>query len=143
MRQHLAVPTAAALAVFGLVAASQHARACHRGHYLVSICPAPAYVPCYPQPYPCYPGQIVAASATIFVHVPADAKLFVDDKPVEGTGPVRVVTTATIPLRKELVVTLRADAKGKRKDAGRDDVDGPPKDPKDPGPKPPPSFHLS
>ena len=134
MRQHLAALTAAALAVVGLLAAPQHAQSCHRGHCSVSYCPAPGYVPCYPQPYP---GQIVAASATLFVHVPADAKLFVDGKPVEGSGPMRVVTTDTIPIGQEVVVTLRAQGKGKGKDPGGDAGDGPPKDPKDPGPKPP------
>lgn len=136
MRQHLATLTTAALAVVGLLAAAQQAQSCHRGHCTVSYCPAPTYVPCYPQRYPCYPGQIVAASATIFVHVPADAKLFVDGKPVEGSGPMRVVTTGTIPIGQELVVTLRVEGKGK--DAGGDDADGPPKNPEDPGPKPPP-----
>ncbi|MFQ3593040.1 MAG: hypothetical protein SNJ82_07605 [Gemmataceae bacterium] len=121
----------------GLFAAPERAQSCHRGHCSVGYCYSPAYYPCYPQPYPCYPpGQIVAASATIFVHVPADAKLFADGKPVEGTGPVRVVTTDTIPIGQELVVTLRVEGKGKG--SGGDDGDGPPKDPKDPGPKPPP-----
>lgn len=146
MRQHLAKLTTAILAVVGLVATPQHAQSCHRSYCSVSysycsVCyyPMPACVPCYVPPAPCYPhypGRIVAASATILVHVPADAKLFVDGKLLEGTGSLRVVTTGTIPIGQTLVVTLRV---GDTEDDDEDgDEEGPPEDPDDPGPKPPP-----
>ena len=84
--------------------------------------------------YPCPPGQVVAASATIFVHLEPDAKLLVDGKLIKGKGPMRLVTTGTIPLGKELEVTLQAESKGTKED------EGPPRDPRDPGPVPPPGF---
>lgn len=142
MRTHLAALSPALLAVVGLFAAPECLPSSHRGYGSFNPCyPAayypclpPTYYPCHPPAYlPCYPpGQIVAASATLFVRVPADAKLFADGKPVEGTGPMRVVTTNTIPIGQEQIVTLRAEVKGPGGD------DGPPKDPQDPGPKPPP-----
>jgi uncharacterized protein (TIGR03000 family) len=137
MRQQLVVLMTAVLTVVGLFGSPEDAQSCPRRYRAARYYPGPAYAPCYPQPYPCYPGEIVAASATIFVHVPADAKLYVDGKPVEGTGSMRVVTTGTIPIGQELVVTLCVDVKGKGKELAGDDAEVPPKDPEDPGPKPP------
>ena len=68
----------------------------------------PAY-PAYPQP----PGGVVAASAALTVRLPADAVLLVDGKAVDGEGAVRTVRTDTIPLGREVKVSVVASARPK------------------------------
>jgi uncharacterized protein (TIGR03000 family) len=131
--------TAALVAVASTFGSTGHAQSGPWRDTGVCYEPGPPCSPPYRPPYPGFPSErVIAASATLVVHLPSDATLLVDGKRVPATGPTRYITTAPIPLGQEVVVTLRMEGRSKGGDGGSEEGDEPPRDPKDPGPKPPP-----
>jgi hypothetical protein len=97
---------------------------------------------CQTQPY-CPDGQVIAAGAILIVKVAPNAKLYLDDQLVEGSGETRVFSTAPIPLGRDQTFTLRSvvsndPVKTSSITGLAGDADAPPVDPKDKGPVPPP-----
>jgi uncharacterized protein (TIGR03000 family) len=85
----------------------------------------------------CYYNYPPAASATIVVNVPADAKLYFDGYPTVSTGTIRFFQTPPLLVGNDFIYTLQAQVAGKGSDTSADkEPDDPSTDPKDSDLKP-------